>query len=145
MGKLWRKLQYLWNRKQLERELEEELAAHREQMGDRGSSFGSSLKLREDSNDNWGFGWLDRLWQDVHYGVRILRKSPAFTATAVAILALGIGLNLMAFEFINTVALRPLPLKDPGTVVRLLRTAPGSLADNNSYPAFDFLLSLIHI
>jgi len=138
IGELWRKLHYLVNRGKLQRELADELEAHRAEMGDRAPSFGSALKLREDTNDAWGFGWFDRLWQDVHYGARILRKSPGFTLTAVAILALGIGLNVTAFGFFDALALRPLNIKDPDSVVRLLRAAPGSSADNASYPAFDF-------
>jgi predicted permease len=138
IAELWRRAHYLFNRRRLQRELAEELEAHRAEMGDRRPGFGSSLKLREDSNDAWGFGWFDRLWQDVHYGARILRKSPGFTLTAVAILALGIGLNVTAFGFLNVMALKPLPVPDPKSIVLLWRSAPGSMADNFSYLSFDF-------
>lgn len=137
-GELWRKLHYLANRRRIERELEEEMDAHRAELGERATAFGSSLKLREDSNDAWGLGWLDRLRQDVHYGARIMRKSPAFTLTAIAILALGIGLNVTFFGFIDVLALRPVRVKDPGSIVLLWRAAPSSQADNFSYPMFDF-------
>ncbi|HEY3740218.1 MAG TPA: ABC transporter permease [Bryobacteraceae bacterium] len=137
-GELWRKLHYLVNRRRIERELGEELDAHRAEMGEHAAGFGSSLKLREDSNEAWGFGWLDRLRQDIHYGMRVMRKSPAFTLTAIAILALGIGLNVTFFGFIDVIALRPLPVKDPDSIVLLWRASPSSQADNFSYSAFDF-------
>jgi predicted permease len=138
MGEIWRQLQYLLRRRRIQRELEEEMAAHRAAMGDpRG--FGSPLKIREDSNEVWGFGWLDRLWQDLQFASRILRRSPGFTLTAVAVLALGIGLNVTAFGFLNTAMFRPLPgIRDPHTLMRLTRKSPESSSTNVSYPALDF-------
>jgi len=81
----------------------------------------------------------DRLKQDLSYASRILRRSPGFTLTAVAVLAFGIGLNVTAFGFLNTAMFRPLPgIDNPHTVMRLTRRAPESSSTNISYPAYDF-------
>ena len=138
MGELWRRFLYFINRRQIERELEQEMAAHRAAMADP-ASFGSTLKLREESNDAWGFGWFDRLHQDLNYASRILRRSPGFTLTAVGVLAFGIGLNVTAFGFLNTAMFRPLPgIDNPHTLMRLTRRGPESSSSNLSYPSYDF-------
>ena len=138
MGEIWRRIWYLLNRSRFERELREEMAAHRAMKRASEPRFGNELRLREESADEWGWTWLERLQQDVRFGVRLLRRSPAFSLTAVAVLALGIGVNLAAFQVFDAVALSWLPVRSPETLVNLTRRHPGGTMSSFSYPAFAF-------
>jgi predicted permease len=64
------------------------------------------------------------LWQDLRYALRTMGRNRAFTAVAVVSLALGIGANTAIFSLIDTVMLRPLPVRDPGSLVDLLHLVP---------------------
>jgi hypothetical protein len=57
---VWRRLWYLLNRSRFERELQEEIAAHREMKGTAGPPFGNVRRIREDAADQWGWGWPSR-------------------------------------------------------------------------------------
>jgi len=81
--------------------------------------WGAADAVREQYHAEKGLPWIETIWQDMRFAVRMLRKSPVFTTVAVLTLALGIGANAAIFTLINALMLKSLPVADPKTLVRL--------------------------
>ena len=128
------RLRSLFRRNRVEQELDEELRYHLERKTKefltqgmspeeaRRRAFGAmdGLELRkEECRDARGVNFLETLFQDVRFGMRLLRKSPGFTGVAVLTIALGIGANTAIFGLVDTAFLRGLPFREPGRLVHI--------------------------
>ena len=131
----------------LDEELETHLALLTEQNVERGMSpeearrtarlsLGGRDQIKESVRDHRGLPLLETLGQDIHYALRMLRKSPGFTAVTVLTLALGIGANTAIFSFVYGVLLAPLPYRDASRLVVLNETTPRVGNVSVSYPNF---------
>jgi putative ABC transport system permease protein len=120
MSDIWRRLRYLFNRKQHEQDLADEMRLHRDLVAQApGRTLGNVTQLQEASRAVWIWPLLETLAQDTRYALRTLRANPGFAATAVLSLALGIGANTAIFSILNAVMLRSLPVEDPHRLVQL--------------------------
>jgi predicted permease len=144
----------LFRRSLLENEVEEELHAH---IQDRASDlqrsgvpcaeaerrarleFGGYQKYKEEIREAQGTHFLETLIQDVRFALRMLGKSPVFTAIAVITLALGIGANAAIFAVIENVLLKPLPFPDSAQLVDLGHDVPGIGLHGRSAPFLYFI------
>ena len=100
--------------------------------------FGNVALAQERSREMWGWNSVETLWQDLRYGLRMLRKSPGVAAVVVIALALGVGANTAIFTVINGSLLRPLPVPSPEQIIVLAiqqKDAPVG-SGGFSYPEF---------
>ena len=137
--RLFRKFSFLVRRKQFSDELEAEMAFHREQVETdliaggmsaedaqhaAARQFGNTVALKEQSRDAIGFQFETAL-QDLRYAARQLRKNPGFAATAILILALGIGATTAIFSAVNPILFKSLPYPHPDRLMAILEMKDG--------------------
>src|SRR6185436_11213564 len=88
--------------------------------------FGNAALVKEVTRSMWGWSFLERLGQELRFGLRSHRKSPGFSVVAILTLALGIGATTAIFSVVYAVVLRPLPFGDPERLVAIWLSTPQS-------------------
>ena len=153
--RVWRhRVRSLSDKDHLDAQLGQELTFHLEQLVQEKIAEGMALKeaqraarlalgniplLEDQCRDQRRLGWLQDLWQDVKYGVRMLRQNPGFTSIAAISLAMGIGANTAILGTLRATLLGNVPFPDSDHLV-LLRTYPeenpGQLNNNATIPDY---------
>jgi macrolide transport system ATP-binding/permease protein len=150
MVRLMKRFSILIGRNRFRAELDEEMAFHREQaerdLVDGGIApeaarfaamrqFGNTARARERSHEVVGFK-AETVLQDLRFASRQLRKNPGFAATAIVILALGIGASVAIFAFVDAALIKPLPYPNPARLVAVNESSDLFPRNNLSYPDY---------
>ena len=125
-----RRLLYLLRHRRIEADVAEELETHRLMAqqraldGGAGDAAAASRRImgnvtlaREDARAQWIAPWLDSVWQDATYALRMFRRAPAFTGAFVLVMALGVGATTAVFALVDGLVLRDLPVSRPDRLV----------------------------
>jgi predicted permease len=137
IGEWVRRIWYMVNRRRMERELRDEMDAHRATMGDP-AGFGNTLRLREEARDQWGWTWIDVISKDIQFSTRMIRRMPTLALVVMASLAVGIGANTTVFSWLEALILEPIPGVDDSSDYLLIEpVAPsGDYAGGASLPEY---------
>jgi predicted permease len=124
-------------RNRLHRDLETELAFHRDMALAHGNPIplGNTTVIREQALELWRFMFFEDLWRDLVYAIRGFGRSPALVCSALLSLGLGIGANTAIFSLIDTVLLRMLPVEKPEELEKIA----WQWGDGFTYPTFQEL------
>src|SRR6267378_1079872 len=127
-------LRGLFRKEQVEREMDEEWRgyldaavaekmrrgmSHEEALRAAQIEMGGAESVKEQVRVASWESMLETLWQDLKFGLRLLRLNPGFAAAAILSLALGIGANTAIFQLLDAVRLRTLPVKNPEQLVKV--------------------------
>jgi macrolide transport system ATP-binding/permease protein len=143
------RLRSLFRQRQADQELDDELRDHVERRTEEYVAsglpseearrqalleMGGIEKRKEECRGTRRVTWIQDFAQDLHYAVRMLRKSPGFTAVVILTLALGIGVNTAIFNLVDSILLKPLSFPNSSRVVRFYQANPesGYSASQNS-------------
>ena len=133
------RLRALFRKQRVEQEMQDELQYHLEREAEKYRASGASAEVamrrarialggmeqaRQQCRESRGTRLLEDLIQDLRFAARQLRNSPAFTATAIAVFALGIGASTTIFAFFDAALVKPLPYRDPARLVALFERIP---------------------
>jgi predicted permease len=138
LRELWFRLVYPLRQRRFARELREEMDLHvalrAKELLDHGAApnadaatlaarkrFGNATRIESASRDAWGWHWLDGFGQDLRYIARQLAHSPVFAIVAMVTIGVGIAVNAAAFTFYDAIVLKPLAVRDAGSVVRIVQ------------------------
>jgi predicted permease len=100
--------------------------------------FGGLDQIKEDCRESRGTLWIASTMQDLRFAARIFTRSPGFSLTAILVLALGIGVNTLAFSLYNLLALQSIPVHDPATLVGIERRSPENIAPGVPYASIAY-------
>lgn len=136
---LWLRIRTVAKRRQLDKDLAEELEFHlsmrqqkfveagmpvAEARRQAGRGFGNAIAIKEAIRTQWSFPSLESLWQDVRFGLRQIRRNLGFATLAIVTLAVGVGATTAIFDVVYCAVLHPLPYKDADRCVVLVSHDP---------------------
>jgi predicted permease len=102
-------------------------------------SLGNVTLAREDAREVWIWPSVERLWQDVRYGARMLLRQPTFAATAMLTLAVGIGATTAVFSVVEAEIWRPLPFPEPDRLASVDFLIPSPRRSSDPVAVKDFV------